>query len=197
MNLATTILLAESAIAPTHRHHAVMSPHMREKGGHTHSEVKREHVKHSAGHHSGKHGVRHSGLKHGKPGGKGLPITHVKVHLVKPHFIKADASASDVANHHSMQEPSASDVQMLHWKTKRVFEKIRKRNLDPYEALKASKETGPCGCTLKLGERVTVDGVGRGKIKSRNERMLTVALDNGRNRVVDQKFVHRMASARR
>ena len=104
----------------------------------------------------------------------------------------ADASASDLANHHSMDEPSASDVQMLHWRTKRVFERIRKRNMDPYEMLRAEKETGPCGCTLQLGDRVTVDGVGRGKIKSRNERMLTVALDNGTSRTIDQKFVHRM-----
>jgi len=77
-----------------------------------------------------------------------------------------------------------------------VIERTRRRNLDPFEEgarLEAAREvTGPCGCTLALGDRVTVDEVGRGKILRRKERMLTVALDNGKHRTIDQKFVHLM-----
>jgi hypothetical protein len=195
MNLATTILLAESAIAPTHRHHAVMSPHMRKEGGHTHSEVKREHPTHSGGHGTKGGGVKKSGVKHIHP--HLLKVHHAHVHLIHPNFKKlavtADASASDLASHHTWQEPSASDVTIRRWQGKRMLEKAKRRNLELYEpgALHA-EATGPCGCTLKLKERVVVEGVGRGKIQSRDGRMLTVAMDNGRNRTVDQKFVHRM-----
>lgn len=104
--------------------------------------------------------------------------------------LRADASPSDLASHYTWQEPSASDAAIRNWRTKRAVEKVR-RNLDPFEEVWA-EATGPCGCTLKLGERVTVDEVGRGKILSRKDRMLTVALDNGKNRTIDQKFVHHM-----
>lgn len=104
--------------------------------------------------------------------------------------LRADASPSDMASHKTWQEPSTSDVTIKNWRAKRLVEKIKRRNLDPFEEVLAA--TGPCGCTLKLGERVTVDEVGRGKIKSRKDRMLTVALDNGKSRTIDQKFVHRL-----
>jgi hypothetical protein len=114
--------------------------------------------------------------------------------------IKADASASDLASHHTWQEPSASDVTIRNWRNKRQIEKGKHRNLEAFEegAMAASREvTGPCGCTLQLGERVKVEGIGKGRILSRQDRMLTVQLDNGRHRAFDQKFVHRQASARR
>jgi hypothetical protein len=171
-------LLAQgAALAPTSRHHAVMSPHMKKSGGGIRPHVGKESVGHSGGHQSG---VRKGGFHP-----KTLSVKHPHVHLVHPHFPKMRADASTV-------EPT-DNVRMLHWKTKRVLERIRKRNRDPYEALKAEREvTGPCGCTLRLGERVTVDDVGRGLLLSRKERMLTVALDNGNKRTIDQKFVHRM-----
>jgi hypothetical protein len=113
--------------------------------------------------------------------------------------IKADASPSDLASHHTWQEPSASDLTIKNWRNKRRIEKTIRRNLDPFAEgarIEASKPvTGPCGCTLALGDRVIVEGIGKGKIKSRNERMLTVALDNGNSRTIDQKFVHQLQSA--
>lgn len=115
--------------------------------------------------------------------------------------LSADSSSSDLASHHTWKEPSASDLTIRNWRNKRILERKARRNLDPFEEgarLAASREvTGPCGCTLALGDKVTVDGVGRGKLISRKERMLTVKLANGKKRVVDQKFVHLMASARR
>jgi hypothetical protein len=162
-------LLAQGAAhAPSSHHHAVMSPHMKKMGGRLRPSVGKEHVGHSGG---GGHHPRTT-----------MSIRHIHTHPIRqPRFprMRADSSASD-------------EVQMLHPRTKKVLDRIRKRNQDPYQALKASQVTGPCGCTLQIGERVTVDGVGRGKILSRNERMLKVGLDSGVSRTIDQKFVHRM-----
>lgn len=164
-----------AAHAPTARHHAVMSPHMKKTGGHTRPSVGKEHVGHSP---KTTMSIRHP---HGG-------------HVRYPTF-KADASASDLASHHTWQEPSASDLTIRNWRAKRLIERTKRRNLEPFEEgarMLAAGETGPCGCTLKLGDRVTVDDVGRGHIKERDERMLRVKLDSGKYRTVDQKFVHKM-----
>lgn len=47
--------------------------------------------------------------------------------------IAADASPSDLASHHTWQEPSASDVTIRKWQRKRQLEKAKGRNLDPFE----------------------------------------------------------------
>jgi len=112
--------------------------------------------------------------------------------------IRADASPSDLASHHLYEEPSSTDVTIQQWRNKRVLEKARRRNMDPFEigAQQERKVTGPCGCTLQLGDPVVVEGVGRGKIMERRDRMLTIGFDRGGKRRVDQKFVHLLKSAR-
>jgi hypothetical protein len=108
--------------------------------------------------------------------------------------LRADASPSDLASHHTWQEPSASDSTIKNWRAKRVLEKTLGRNLDPFAegARMEASADGPCGCTLKLGDKVTVEGVGRGRVRERNDRMLRVKLESGKYRTVDQKFVHRL-----
>lgn len=128
------------------------------------------------------------------PGARRMKKLKQRRSLALSPGLTADASASDLANNHTWSEQSTSDLTIRNWRSKRVIERTKRRNLDPFEEgarLEASKEvTGPCGCTLALGDRVTVDEVGRGKILSRKDRMLTVSLDNGKNRTIDQKFVH-------
>lgn len=51
--------------------------------------------------------------------------------------LEADASPSDLASHHTWQEPSASDVTIKNWQRKRVVERIKGRNLDPFEMMAA------------------------------------------------------------
>ena len=118
--------------------------------------------------------------------------------------VDADSSSSDLASHHTWTEPSATDTRIRNWRAKRVVERANKRNLDPFEwearkELHAQKEevTGPCGCTLKIGEKVFVDGGLRGTILSRQKRVLTVALKDGRHYQFDQRLVHRPRSAGR
>jgi hypothetical protein len=57
-----------------------------------------------------------------------------------------------------------------------------------------SKEfaTGPCGCTLRIGEKVIIEGAGMGKILSRENRILTVQFADGMKRQFDQNFVHHL-----
>ena len=115
-----------------------------------------------------------------------------------PEHIRADASPSDLASHHSYEEPSATDVTIQRWWLKRAQEKVKGRNMEPFEigAQKERSVTGPCGCTLQLGDSVVVENVGRGTILNRRDRMLTVGFDRGGKRRVDQKFVHLLQSAR-
>src|SRR5258706_7223042 len=132
----------------------------------------------------------------GSPGARRMKKLKQRTSLALSPRLTADASSSDLASHHIWQEPSASELTIRNWRSKRIIERTKRRNLDPFEEgarLEAAREvTGPCGCTLALGDRVTVDEIGRGKILKRKDRMLTVALDNGNRRTIDQKFVHLM-----
>lgn len=132
--------------------------------------------------------VRHAGVGH-----------HAAGHFGKHHpGIAADASPSDLASHHLWQEPSSTDADILNWRAKRLREKMLRRNMDPFEigaSVTSRPVTGPCGCTLQLGDAVVVEGVGRGRVTHRRERMLRVEMDRGGVRVVDQKFVHLLKSA--
>lgn len=121
------------------------------------------------------------------------------------HHVEADASPSDLASHHLWEEPSATDTTAREWLDKRVMEKQRGRNMDPFE-YQAEKEmmfaaeevTGPCGCTLKIGERVLCEGGrGQGVILGRSNRVLKVALDDGTVRSMDQKFLHRVKDVKK
>ena len=112
--------------------------------------------------------------------------------------VAADSSSSDLASHHLWTEPSATDVRTRDWRAKRELEKKAGRNIDPYEwqaqqELHAEKEevTGPCGCTLKIGEKVYVEGGLRGTILKRDNRVLTVNLRDGRTMQFDQRQVFR------
>jgi hypothetical protein len=166
MQMAADFLSPGATHAPTVRHEGVMSPHMKKMKGRTRPSL------------GPKRAVKHS-------------FRHGKIHFEN---VAADASPSDLASHHTWQDPSASDVTIRNWRNKRQTEKTIRRNMDPFDPrarLDAARTvTGPCGCTIALGDRVSVEGIGKGKILSRKDRMLTVALDNGKNRTVDQKFVH-------
>lgn len=111
--------------------------------------------------------------------------------------VAADASPSDLASHHTWVEPSSTDTTILNWREKRQLERRKGRNMDPFEAdaeliMEAGRRvTGPCGCTLQIGESVVVEGWGSGKILSRSNRILTVGR-NGVEKQVDQKLVHRL-----
>lgn len=112
--------------------------------------------------------------------------------------VAADSSSSDLASHHTWTEPSATDVTIRNWRNKRALEKRARRNIDPYEwqaktELHAAKEevTGPCGCTLKIGEKVFVEGGLQGTILKRSNRVLTVNLKDGRNLQFDQRKLFR------
>ncbi len=48
--------------------------------------------------------------------------------------IASDASPSDLAQHHTWQEPSSTDVTVRQWERKRALEKQMGRNLDPFES---------------------------------------------------------------
>jgi hypothetical protein len=112
--------------------------------------------------------------------------------------VAADASPSDLASHHTWLEPSSTDTTILHWRAKRELEKRKGRNLDPFEAdaeleMEAQRGvTGPCGCTLQVGERVLAEGYGRGTILSRSNRLLMIGRADGTQRQVDQRLVHRL-----
>ena len=132
----TLVLFAESAIAPTSRHHAVVSPHMRKSGGFR-PHVGREHVGHSGGGNK----LAHKTTKITR--GKTLSIKrpHVRlVHLRQP--IHSDSSSSDLASHHTWEEPSASDVRIKNWREQRKLEKQKGRHLELYEDRPV---TGPGG----------------------------------------------------
>ena len=205
MKLRDAMFFEGEAHSMARRHHAVVTKDMAKHGGHTRPTFKEgEHRKFTgpspsllpggAGHHAtGRHGVRsfkRAGIGHHAKGHGG----GVKHH----HGIAADASPSDLASHHVWQEPSASDTIILSWRNKRMREKMLRRNMDPFEigaSVTSRPVTGPCGCTLALGDMVVVEGVGRGRITHRRERMLRVELDRGGVRVVDQKFVHQLKSA--
>lgn len=123
--------------------------------------------------------------------GPGAALTSV----VRQKKLEADASPSDLASHHLYEEPSSTDDTIRRWRSKRVQEKALRRNKDPFELGAQSRPvTGPCGCTLQLGDQVVVEGVGRGEILKRRGRMLAVRLRNGNMRHVDQKFVHQLKS---
>lgn len=50
---------------------------------------------------------------------------------------------------------------------------------------------GPCGCGLNPGDEVIVEGMGRGTITGRTNRILKVEMNFGRGEMqVDQNFVH-------
>lgn len=55
--------------------------------------------------------------------GTSAPVRHVE----------ADASPSDLASHHTWQEPSSTDVTIKNWRAKRQIEKQMGRNLELFE----------------------------------------------------------------
>jgi hypothetical protein len=54
---------------------------------------------------------------------------------VSKYNVKADASSSDLASHHSMDQPSALDQTQIRWREKRQVEHSIGRNLELYEFL--------------------------------------------------------------
>lgn len=128
---------------------------------------------------------------------KGRTRVGFKHRTFRPEHLHADASPSDLASHHLFEEPSSTDVTIRNWRSKRVLESGMRRNMDPFEIGAATSRpvTGPCGCTLQLGDSVVVEGVGRGRIVQRRDRMLTVHMNNGKTKHIDQKFVHALKSA--
>ena len=47
--------------------------------------------------------------------------------------MEADTSASDLASHHTWEEPSASDDTIKRWLEQRIIERRLGRSLDPFE----------------------------------------------------------------
>jgi hypothetical protein len=47
--------------------------------------------------------------------------------------IASDASPSDLSSQHLWEEPSATDVTIRKWRDKRRLEKVKGRNVDPFE----------------------------------------------------------------
>jgi hypothetical protein len=47
--------------------------------------------------------------------------------------VAADSSASDLAQHHTWQEPSSTDTTIMKWNAKRALEKNMGRSVDPFE----------------------------------------------------------------
>lgn len=57
------------------------------------------------------------------------------------------------------------------------------------------RANGPCGCTLTVGDPVTVDGLqGRGVIVARKGRDLVIRFRDGEYLKRDQRYVHKIAS---
>ena len=125
----------------------------------------------------------------------GLPKMHLAADYSGPgaievnKYVRADASASDVAHQHSLEEPSATDTQAIQWKKKRQLERLMGRNLEVGETMAGAQPD--CGCPLKIGDRIRVDGMlVRGLISSRTGRQLALQMDNGLNLQRDQRWVH-------
>lgn len=203
MNLSDIVTLYANLgnVGVKSRHHGVISKPMQERGGHTQIPSEHQHDSSKHGHGGHQHStlakdsfMRKSGAGHTGGGDVGKARGHGG--FGKHHHLSADASPSDLASHHLWQEPSSTDVTIQNWRAKRQLEKKMGRNLDPFEAdyerqmFGAAEVTGPCGCTLKLGETVNVEFRGLGVIKSRSNRVLTVDV-GGRQIQVDQRFVHR------
>lgn len=195
MNLKGTLTLyadfGTGAVGIKKKHHGVISKPMGERGGHTQitHELAIRHV------HQKTVGVKHPfhpKIQHHAPHASGGHMGKKKMFSE----VDADASPSDLASHHLWQEPSSTDVTAQQWEAKRQMEKRMGRNMDPFESQAemkmygAAEVTGPCGCTLKIGEKVLVERWGAGEIKGRSNRILTIAIAGG-NIQVDQKFVHR------
>jgi hypothetical protein len=138
--------------------------------------------------------VRHNAIN--MPKGRTVPKKKFSLHKVPQGVghenIRADASSSDFNNTHLWEEPSATDTTALAWRGKREIEKAKRRNIEAFEMYGAGEVTGPCGCTLKVGEKVIVEGVGRAKILARNHRILTIMSAGGQKGQFDQKFVHHL-----
>jgi len=89
-------------------------------------------------------------------------------------------------------------MNIMDWITKKTY--CAQHLTDVTEAQKklfdlhGSKELAStsCGCTLKVGETVIVEGAGKGKILSRDNRVLTITLPDGVKRQFDQNFVHHL-----
>lgn len=47
--------------------------------------------------------------------------------------LEADASPSDLALHHSWQEPSSTDQTQIEWRDQRQVERYLGRSMDPFE----------------------------------------------------------------
>lgn len=60
---------------------------------------------------------------------------------------------------------------------------------------KPIRANGPCGCTLTVGDQVTIDGLqGRGVIVARKGRNLVVRFRSGEYLKRDQMYVHKIRS---
>ena len=60
---------------------------------------------------------------------------------------------------------------------------------------KPIRANGPCGCTLTVGDQVSVDGLqGRGMVVARKGRRLVIRFRNGEFMSRDQRYVHKIAS---
>lgn len=74
------------------------------------------------------------------PGSIGVSTPHMGV--ISPDMKKrggltqvaADSSSTDLAQHHTWEEPSSTDTSILRWRTKRALEHQLGRNADPFEA---------------------------------------------------------------
>lgn len=75
------------------------------------------------------------------PGGDAVGVKTPGTGVVSPSMrqykgltqVEADASPSDLATHHSYQEPSASDITIKNWHMQIVIEKSLGRSMDPFE----------------------------------------------------------------
>lgn len=174
MNLSNTLSLygfGTGAVGIKKHHDAVISKPMHERGGHTQ--------------------VTHE-----------MAIKHVSQKSVKvehPFHKKAPHHAPHASGGHMGKKmfSEADAPELTDWEMKRQREKQMGRNMDPFEAdyenqmYGKAEVTGPCGCTLKLGEKVLVEKHGQGIIMHRSNRILTVALDGDGSIQIDQRHVHR------
>src|SRR6266403_1814748 len=108
------------------------------------------------------------------PGARRMKKLRQRTSLALSPGLTADASSSDLASHHTWREPSASDLTIKNWRSKRVIERTRRRNLDPFEEgarLEAAREvTGPCGCTLAFGDRSVANRSGDTEVLGGNSK---------------------------